>query len=301
MKVYFLSSTPCCLTLNGAYFGVTDLFERFAEIQPADKVFAKFTPQNGLPIGFFITEDLRVSPPDGCEIYLLPDGVAVYARDFPPSDFSIRILSQKRENDMLATLFQQGVLQLSLQTSENFFVATLPPSFAQGEVFFYADLCWVKGQNCLAGYTKMGKCVFLEEIIEFSMQENTLNATLPLSDRLGRIADCRWNLSEKGCERVQFTLRQKKSEDTDDAPSAELLAYAFFESLYLGLDYARFLHDELLAQADKIPSFLGEMEGVVPSENPLRCGLIYKKAERVFEVRYYTVEIKENKIFDING
>ena len=88
MKIYFLSSRPCALMLGGVYFGMTDSFERFAEIEPKDNVFAEFIPEGALPVGFFITEKLRFSPPQGCEIYILRDGVAVYARDFPPSDFS---------------------------------------------------------------------------------------------------------------------------------------------------------------------------------------------------------------------
>jgi hypothetical protein len=54
MKVYFLSSQPCILTLNGAYFGTTDTFERFLELSPKDNLFVEFTPENGLPIRFFL-------------------------------------------------------------------------------------------------------------------------------------------------------------------------------------------------------------------------------------------------------
>ena len=54
MKVYFLSAQPCILTLNGAYFGKTDTFERFIEVSAKDNVYAKFSPQNAGDIGFFI-------------------------------------------------------------------------------------------------------------------------------------------------------------------------------------------------------------------------------------------------------
>ena len=64
MKIYFLSSRPCALMLGGVFFGMTDTFERFAEIEPKDNVFAEFIPEGALPVGFFITEKLRFSPPE---------------------------------------------------------------------------------------------------------------------------------------------------------------------------------------------------------------------------------------------
>ena len=73
MKIYFLSSRPCALTLNDAYFGITDGFERFAEISLKDKLFVRFSPENAQPVSFFLTENIRFDPPTGCDIYLLKD------------------------------------------------------------------------------------------------------------------------------------------------------------------------------------------------------------------------------------
>ena len=93
MKIYFLSSRPCALTLNDAYFGLTDRFERFAELSLKDGIFVRFTPENAQPIGFFLNENIRFSPPVGCEVYLLTNAIAIYARDFPPTDFSLKLLN----------------------------------------------------------------------------------------------------------------------------------------------------------------------------------------------------------------
>ena len=125
MKVYFLSSTPCALTLNGAYFGITDGFERFAEVALQDNIYAQFSPQNALPIGCFLNEQLRFAPPNGFDVYLLPDGLALYAREFPPNDFTLKTIAQKRENDTLVTLFQQGKVQLSIESEKGFFLCPL--------------------------------------------------------------------------------------------------------------------------------------------------------------------------------
>ena len=143
MKIYFLSSRPCALMLGGVFFGMTDTFERFAEIEPKDNVFAEFIPEGALPVGFFITEKLRFSPPEHCEVYILKDGIAVYASDFPPSDFSLKIVSQERFIDNLVTVFRQGALQLSLETSKGFFVSPLPPCFETCSIRYECGLFFI--------------------------------------------------------------------------------------------------------------------------------------------------------------
>lgn len=304
MKIYFLSSKPCMLSLNGAFFGVTDTFERFADVNLSDRVFAKFTPEGALPIGFFITEDLLSTPPLGCEVYLLRDGIAVRARDFPPSDYTLRPITQQRFGDTLVSVFQQGHIQCSFQSPDGFFTSTLPPAFAHCTLSAQAGLFFLEGQNFLAVYTKTGDCVLMEEILSFSVEENELNATLPLSDSLGRIADCTWKLDENGCARTRFTLRQARTlhgETDGEKIAEELLPYAFFESVLLGADCADYLSDELAGKAARLAGFLGDFKGVCTTHDPRTCGLIREKKPRLFEVSYYTVTIENGKITDISG
>ena len=304
MKIYFLSSKPCQLTLNGVFFGLTDRFERFAEVNLADNVFAKFTPQGALPLGVFLCEELLSSPPVGFEVYLLKDGFALFAKEFPPSDFTLTPIAQERFGENLITVFRQSIFQLSIQTAEGFFISTLPPSFASCKLSFHADLFFIEGQNHLAIYTKWGKCVFLEQILGFDVQENTLNATLPLSDSLGRVANITYSLNKNGCTQTKFILQQNRAIDGDTEPqkiAEELLPYAFFESILIGAEYTAFLSEELAPQAEKLKTFLGEFKAVTLTKDPKVCGLVRKKSFRVFSLDYYTVEVENNKIIDIKG
>ena len=304
MKIYFLSSQPCELTLNGAFFGITDCFERFAEVALSDNVFAKFTPQDALPIGFFINEELLASPPLGCEVYLLKEGVAVFAKEFPPADFTLTTIAQERFGQSLLTVFRQGALQLSLQTPQGFFLSTLPPSFAPCTLSTHADLFFIEGENCLAVYTNRGECVFLEQILAFRVRENALDATLPLSDSLGRIAEGSFELSEDGCRRTRFALKQARSLDggaDEKKIKEELLAYAFFESVLLGADYEEFLSEELALKARDLKAFLGEFKGVSLTKKPNVVGLIREKTPRLFQVDEYAITIEQGKIVDIKG
>lgn len=299
MKIYFLSSTPAALTVNGAYLGVVDGFERFADLALRDNLFIRFEPENALPIGFFLTERIRFSPPENCEVYLLKDGIAIYARDFPPSDFTLKTIAQEREGDCLATVFRQGEVQLALQTPNGAFTATLPRTFVDCELSFHEGLIFIRSENSLAIFTQTGVCTFLECILSYHVENQTLTVVLPLLDSLARKAECTYALSERGVERLSFTLVQERS--LHGNPREELLAFAFFESVLLGADYACFLQDELAKKAEEIKAFLGDFISVTVTENPFVCGLVRKKAERLFEVAYYTVEVSEDKITDIQG
>ncbi len=296
MKIYFLSSTPCALTINGAYFGVSDLFDRHAELSLKDNVFVQFTPENALPIGFFLTENIRFSPPMGCEVYLLSGTLAIYARDFPPKSTPLEIIAQARFEKSLLTVFKQNGLQLSLETEKNFFVATLPPSFAECTLEKHGDLYFLRSPTQLAIFSEAGNRLLLETVERYTVERNRLSARLPLSDSLKRYADCEWELLSEEAKLTSFTLQQAGV----DNGSAELLPYAFFESVLLGADYAQMLSTELQSNAEKLKEYLGDYESVILTETPNRLGLIHKKAERLYEVKYFAVSVENGKITDVS-
>ena len=300
MKIYFLSSRPCALSINGAYFGITDLFARTAELDLRDNLFAEFLPENAQPIRFFITENIRFSPPENCEVYLLPDGIAVYACDFAPTDLTFRLIKQERAGTCVATLYSQGHLYLSVQTEKNFFNAYLPPSFATAIPSFHNGLILLSTPNELIIFTQDGKRLLQEKILSFSVEDNVLTARLPLSDRLGRYADCAWELSERECRQTAFTLCQANAADNGEIDEG-LLAYAFFESMLIGANFDDLLDDELRTDKDKIRAFLGDFESVILTDNPTRCGLVRKKGERLFSVDYFQISIKGGKIVEITA
>ncbi|MBR2442104.1 MAG: hypothetical protein IKB20_03465 [Clostridia bacterium] len=304
MKIYFLSAIPCALTLNGVYFGLTDRFERFAEIHLADKIFAEFIPENAQPIRFFITERLPSVPPQGCEVYLLPDGLAVFARDFPPLPAPLTVIAQARFPQGLVTVFSQGGVQVSIENSFGLFTSYLPPSFSVCELTYHEGLFFLKGQNCLAVYTQKGRQVLLEEVLSFEIENGELKAVLPLSDCLGRNANCVWAIDEEGCIQKSCTLTQARTHGGDGNEAdilKELLPYAFFESVLIGADFTPFLSNELQTKAGALTAFLGEFKAVVPTDDPFVCRLIYQKQERLFEARDFKVCVEKDKITDVTG
>lgn len=299
MKIYFLSSTPCALTLNGVFFGITDSFERSAELPLSDKLYARFSPEGALPLGFFITEKLLTEPPQGCEVYLLRDGVAIYACDFPPADFSLRPIDQKTSGERVATVYLQGKPQLSVRSPKGFFNADLPPSFASCSLDFYGDFILLKTADTLGVYSLECTPLLIEKVQNYEFSGDTLHAVLPLSDSRRRVADCQWRLANGECRLIDFTLRQERGDDRP--PKEDLLAYAFFESVLLKADYGQFLSEKLRADAPAIVAFLGEFQAVTLTDDPHTCGLVKKKAERLFALDYFTVTVENGQITDVRG
>ena len=304
MKIYFLSSRTCALTLNGAFFGITNDFERFAEISLKDNFFVCFSPENATPVSFFLTENIRFQPPTGCDVYLLKDGIALYAHGFHPLDCTLRAIAQIREQDCVATVFQQGEIQLSLQSQKGFFVAPLPSCFSECELQFQNGLLFIRAPQTLAVFTQSGKRLFLEQILSHEIENGVLKVVLPLSDSLGRVAECSYALEENACVRQSFILKQSRTREgctKENAIREELIAFAFFESVLLGLEYAEMLAPCLRERAHELPSFLGAFSAVTVTDDPRVCGLVRRKGEGLFEVAYFRVETENGKITDIKN
>ncbi len=303
MKIYFLSSQPCALRLGGVFFGLTDRFERYADISLQDNLFVEFLPENALPITFFLSENIRFSPPQHCEVYLLADGIAIYAAEFIPTDFSLKTLWQKRLGDTLFTVFFQGGLQLAVQSPQHAFIAYLPTALRDFSAELCGDYILISGvahaEKRLLVFDKKGTKLLDERVLSHSLSGDTLRAELPLSERLGRTATCAWSLANDGFTRVEFTLRAHTHEP-NNAPE-DLLAYAFFESVLIGADFAEFLSADLAANADRLVDFLGDFITVTLTDDPLTCGLVRKKAERLYSLSYYRVNIQNGKIIDVTG
>ncbi len=298
MKVYFLSCTPCVLSVNGAYFGIVNHFEKFISVNLSDELFITLTPENGCPISFFLREDIRLFPPENCEVYLLKDGIAIYAYRFPPRDFSLQVICQRRQENILATAYKQGELFLSVHDGKNLFIATLPPSFVDCEVIFEQKLLLLRSPTQVAVFSQTAECLLIEPAQEFRLEDGILSLRVPLSDRLGRYAKCSWAIQNDTLTPTERTLLQPSIRE--GIPPEGLLAYALFESVLLGVDYTYLLSDALQREQEKLRAYLGDFISISPTLTPNVCALVYKKGERLFNVREYAVDIQNSKIENVS-
>jgi hypothetical protein len=304
MKIYFLSSLPCALTVNGAYFGITDLFSRHAEVSLKDNLFLTFTPENAHPISFFLNERIRAHAPERTRVYLGDDFIALYAFDFAPFSTAFTIHAQEIFGDICVSVFSQGETQCVIQTKENAFTSLLPSSFSRCEITKHGEYFFLKSPVHLAVFHQSGKCVFLEEVLDFSIAEReenhegetAFNATLPLSSALARVMKATFILTENGTRKTACSLLQNEGLN-----KAQGVAYAFLESLRLGLDASPFLAPNLLSDFEKIKEFLKEFTQVCITQSENEFLLVYPFKARIFTLRKVCVEVEDMQIIDIKG
>lgn len=312
MKIRFLSSVPCALTIGGEYFGITDDFERFAEISLKDNLFACFSPQNALPLGVFLNDRLFFSPPEGVEAYLLRDGAALYARDFPPRSSEVRITAQERFVSDLITVYFQGGLHVSLETAKGFSVAPLAHYYEHATIKKRDGLFFIEGNNALCIFNASGKKLFDGEILSYRAEKGTLHTISPF--RSGAALPCfakqtdgqgaggaeagdkpllhdEWAVTEDDCYLIGRTATGGKASAHE--------AYDFFERYRLGLDVTDFLAKDLADKKEELSAFLGDISYVFPCDDENECGVLRKKGERVFEADYFRAEYDNGRICDL--
>jgi hypothetical protein len=293
MKVYFLSETPCALFIDDEYLGVSNSFPKYADISLKDGLFIRFMPENALPICFFLTENIRFAPPDKVDVYLLKNAIVLYAKNFTFGDFTLTPIAQARYENTLVSVFKQGEVQLSIQSPNGFFVATLPPTFDSCSIQKAENFFLITSENQLLVFSENGERLLLENCQSYRLENSSLYIRAPLDDCYTRIAEKEYLFTETGCVLQKITL----SEKTGSAP----LGYAFFESVLKGVNYDEILADELLEEKEKIARFLGDFVAVWFTEDINCYALIRKKSERLYEADYFSVQIQNDKITEITG
>ena len=296
MRVYFLSSMPAALYVGGAYFGQVSDFERFAEISLQDHLPVRLDAAGMLPMHFFLHEQIPLSPPDGIDVYRFDGGIALYAHGYTHADSTLSVIAQEKRENVLATVCKQGGIFLCINTPEGFVNAPLPPSFWACELFFIGEHILIKNPTQVCVFHKNGRLLLQENYLRVEWTDSELQLILPLSDQYKRTAECTYSIFGDRVERTAYRLKQD-----DSIPTDGLLAYAFFESVRIGADFTQFLCKELQEHPENITDFLGNFLSVLPTANPTVCLLVYKKAERLFDVRKFSVVFDDGKITDING
>ena len=304
MRVYFLSYVPAILKLNGMYIGAIDGFERHIELDPRDRIFAEIIPDENLQgVNFFLDEKFFSSPPPFCDLYCMEGDFLIYIREYAVKDGKIEVLYQTRFCGNLITLFTQGGLYLSVEGGE-YTLLPLPPSFkkftAQAHTLAGREVFAISNGRHLILISERGKIIF----------KNASNA-FEISDILKITADFETcNCAQAECEfsydGESLTLISSKTIELRP-PEKEILHFAFFESVLTGADCAQYLDDSLKERANDLKGYLGEFVSVtVPPEkfytlhgNINAVGLVYPKSENFFEIKYFAVDIDDDKITNI--
>lgn len=288
MRVIFLAEKPCALSVNGVYLGIADGFERTCELEPKDRVFCELKPSGCLPVSFFFDEEFLLDPPPQIRLYFTEGKVAVFAGGFQRADAALSVIWQNRIGGTLLTLCLQGKLQLNMENETGFHLVELPDMLENAKAYPLGDGFLLDGEAGFALIGRGGKTIVISEgrVLE---KGAALKAEVPFHDSMGHTAVCKW---ENG-RMTECTIR------TAHEPTEATFALAMFESVLVGADYTSFLHDSLLGKADALREFLGNFESVVLTQEPQKVGLVYKRKERIYDVRYFRVELTDGKISNV--
>lgn len=109
MTVYFLSSTPAALRLNGEYAGVIDNFPRRTEIGEGEEAFVEAVPSdNRLPVNFMLSDGFLSSPPPFSDVFLMGADALISINRYEPKSAALKVVWQTRFCDNLITLYSRG-------------------------------------------------------------------------------------------------------------------------------------------------------------------------------------------------
>lgn len=305
MRVYFLSYVPAVLKLNGLYVGGIDTFERHVELDPADRVLAEIVPGNNLqPVNFFLDEKFFTEPPSFADVYLLEGDALVYLREYERKDVKLEMIFQTRFCGNLITVFSQGGVYLSAEGAE-YSLTPLPSAFLQCRTeekqLAGREVLALYGGNCLAVISDSGKLLFLNSV-EAAKFGDDLKITTAFETCTAAKAECVF-----GYDGQKLTLIGSKTVETRP-PEENIIHFAFFESVLCRGDFEKYLSDELKPRANDLISYLKDFVSVtVPTEKFYAvhgeipaAGLVYPKGKNLFEVKYFTVELKGGKISNVS-
>lgn len=304
MRVYFLSSARAALKLDGQFLGTVDGFERYVEIKSGAAPFCELVPEGGyLPLAFRLDRSFFADPPPCVDIFRAGGEIYVYAREYAPMGGGIKIICQRRFSGALITIFSSGGVHLSID-GENFFLSPLPKEFGKPtltEIF----PCGKPALEMCAGefliiISATGKLIFKNRA-KIENSGETLDICVPFETCADACAALSYSYDGDGLTLLKSVTKERVK------PDERVLHFAFFEAALTRGQYEKYLCDELQKKAGEIFSYLGEFTGVcVPpssffERNPekLAAGLIYPRAQNIFEVKIYAVELDGGKISNI--
>ena len=244
MRVYFLSCAPAVLKLNGLYAGSVDGFERHVELDPADRIFAEIVPGDNMQaVNFFLDEKFFSSPPPFVDLYLADGDAFVYVREYSAKDVKIEVVFQTRFNGNLITVFSQGGIYLSAEGAE-YSLTPLPQAFkqlrAEKRTLCGRDVLVLYGGNMLAVISDLGKIIFLNAV-ESAEFGDELKTVTPFETCTAAKAQCTYSYDGEELTLIESVTAESRP------PEADILHFAFFESILTCGNYADYLDASLKA------------------------------------------------------
>lgn len=304
MTVYFISNFPATLQLNGIYLGMIDKFERRIDVDLSEGVMAQIIPdKNAEQLNFFINDNFLSCPPPCVDTYVSKNEAILYFKYFENKRATFDVIAQTKYCDFTVTVFNQNRTYAALD-GQTYHLISLPDGFVFKEFETHeisgSNLLFIKGLGILCVISPLGDMIFCEEVNDFSC-----GITLKT---VKKFATCRQIEITKEYSFDGESLNIVNKTVKENAPlMPHTIPFAFFESVLHGGDFSKYLCEEMKAKANVLPKYLGNFVDVcVPTEkfymqhdNESAVGLIYKKKPNLYDLKYFAVTTKADKITNV--
>lgn len=310
MYYYFCADFPSAIKLNGIYFGIiSDTVKNININSLSEPTFLEVCPLNSeeRTLNFLLDQKFLLSPPASVSVTDLKGGFLIkFLKTFSSGEF--KVLGQEKFPDLLATVFNEKGVKISLETATDFFAE---PIFydVDNVTFNHLNLSptllavGFSGKKTLLNvydYSNKIQKVFSRVVDEYSFT-NAFTTTENFLDMAKHKTLCEWQY--ENLVMTEKTRTVTKSERFNQSILSEnLIPYAFMEELLVRGEISPYLTGSVKDNADKLLGFFGDFIGVMPPpafRNVNEVGLIYNTDKNLYHVEYFTFELIDKKISGI--
>lgn len=309
MYYYFSCGYPAAIKFNGIYYGIiTDTVKRL-RIDQDFSPFVEVCPLNGNvgQLSFILDDKFLSSPPSVASVTDLKGGYLIKFTA-PVSSCDFCIIKQQKHPDAVFTLFNENGIKLSIETPNDFYAETfsVKTTTAEFKRFYLGNAeflaVFLSDVNLLSVYNVKGKItkVFNRSVSNFDTEKG-FTTVEKYKDMAKHVVTSSWEEKDGYLKEQTKTVEHSTTFNRDNIATS-LIPYAFLEEFLVGGDFQYFTGGSIKEHADKLSGFLGNFIGVFPPPefiSPEYVGLIYKKAENLYYIEYFSFEINNGKICGI--
>lgn len=293
MKIYFLSSSPCALKVNGTPVGCTDGFPRALSLHLSDAPIIEFTPFNsGMGATFRLDEAFFTSPPEYVHLFFCDLFLCLYFAVAPSPLPALKKISCSA-NAFVFSLGEAEVFLFNRRTEK------LGNAFDPCEVKERDSLILIEGRKVLF-VADRDRTIYNGKASRYDLSEDgrTLTVVRPLCDFCRRKETLRFDLTPSNLTSSDLPLSAPSPVRTrSPRPNAaeEFLLAVLLQDLLLGEDVADLLTPDLAADIETLKKYLGPYTAVHPSEKGAAF-VVCPSENQVHRLKLFSAESADGKI-----
>lgn len=288
MKIYFLSSSPCALKVNGTPVGCTDGFPRALSLHLSDAPIIEFTPFNsGMGATFRLNESFFTSPPEYVRLFFCDLFLCLYFT-VVPSPLPVLKKITCSADAFVFSLGEAEVLLFNQRTEK------LGNAFDPCEVKERDSLILIEGRNVLF-VADRDQTIYNGKASRYGLSEDghTLTVIRPLCDFCRREETLRFDLAHS--VPIHSAPPPVRTRSPRPSVTEEFLLAVLLQDLLLGEDAADLLAPDLAADIETLKKYLGPYTAVYPSEKG-GAFVVCPGENQVHRLKLFSAETANEKI-----